>query len=222
MPVSKDGNHYERDGRLYTRVTRVLDYFQTPELVDWKIKVGKREAKRVSTIALKTGTRVHEACEQLLKGVAFDDVLRAGDSIEAVNAVKAFDDWMSSYMPKGVKMEQTLFCDDRLIAGTYDLIVDSLDTLIDMKSSTRIGHSYWLQLGAYWSMLPGLMCDRPKYGAILRLDKTTGMYEYVRTETDEMPYKIEALAAMYDEALSLYRFFNRPSALRAELTAEPE
>jgi hypothetical protein len=52
-------------------------------------------------------------------------------------------------MPNYVKMEQTLFCDERMIAGTYDLIVGSLDTLVDMKSSSRIGHSYWLQLAGY-------------------------------------------------------------------------
>lgn len=47
------------DGILYmqqVRVTEVLDYFQAPELVEWKMKVGKAEAGKISRMALKIGT----------------------------------------------------------------------------------------------------------------------------------------------------------------------
>lgn len=46
------------------RVTQILDFFKPPYLVDWYIKVGKREARRLGTVAKKIGTRVHDLIEQ--------------------------------------------------------------------------------------------------------------------------------------------------------------
>ena len=56
-----DDKYYVKDGVSYERVTSILNYFQSPDLVKWKLRVGAKEAKRISTIAMKRGTNVDEA-----------------------------------------------------------------------------------------------------------------------------------------------------------------
>lgn len=211
MAKTKNADFYERDGRKYLRVTRVLDYFQPTELVEWKLRVGKREASRVSTIALKSGTAVHEAVEAILNG----GVPKKTDSVEVMAATRAFLDWSESYLldKTGVRQEVTQFCERRMIAGTYDLLVPSMDTLVDLKTSKRISSTYFLQLGAYWSMMPE--SERPRYLAILVLDKQTAMYDYVRTETDAVPYDAKFFAEKFENLHDLYRLHRRFDELRA-------
>lgn len=202
-----DSEYYERDGKTYERVTRILDYFATPELVDWKVRVGKKEAKRVGTIATKFGSRVHELidkCEEPNKK----------DSEEVKNCYKAFTSWRQDYGFPQLIGGSTLFCDKRMIAGTPDSYMGN--TLIDFKTSREVKASHFVQLGAYAS----LMEKQPSRLAILRLDKQNGMYEWVTNEKVGM--EVEQCINAFTYLLGYYRFYNRVQSTLRPKVALPQ
>lgn len=155
------------------RVTSVLSYFKEPWYVDWVCRVGKREANRIGKQAMKIGTAVDEIIKNDPLGTfeSFDHKLG-----EVNNCLKAFVKWRDIYKPKfiehGTRLFATIHGQD--ITGEPDLFVD--DVLVDIKCSTKISPSYWIQVNMYHKL-----SDSPfstKVG-ILRLDKHSGSYEYV-------------------------------------------
>lgn len=202
-----DNEFYEKDGKQYERVTRILDYFAPPELVNWKVRVGKAEANKVSKVALKFGTRVHELIETNGK-------LSSKDGEEVKNCFKAFSSWKADNGNPSLINGSTLFCERRGIAGTPDAMMG--ETLIDFKTSREVKAVHFAQLGAYAS----LMSVTPKVLAILRLDKQSGIYEWVTNEKAGMT--VEACIQAFNYALGYYRFNNRVQSTLKPNRATPE
>lgn len=155
------------------RVTQPLDYFINPSLVDWKLRVGKAEAGKISRAAMKVGTRV-------------DELIKTGeapivkDKPEVHSAHRAFKKWVEVYKPESIVVQtrSNRECEGVELSGEPDIM--ALDTLIDIKCAGRISLSYWLQLAAYaW------LKDWTGNIAVLRLDKKTESFEYVVKPFDE-------------------------------------
>ena len=66
-------------------VTEVLDYFIPKGLLDWYLKTGKKEAKRLSTVALKIGSRVDELIQEDITKGSYK--LSSKDSIDVKNCI---------------------------------------------------------------------------------------------------------------------------------------
>lgn len=166
-----DGEFYNKDGVLYNRPTNILDYFTPPELVDWKVKVGNKTANLISRQALKHGSRI-------------DSLIRANnepikkDSDEVKNCWKAWVSWKERHLIGNIVFPETLYCNKRMVAGTPDLYFPEMQELADIKSSKSIHENYFFQLGFYASVLPYPI----KRVTVIRLDKTSGVYEYVNNE----------------------------------------
>lgn len=178
----------------YTRVSAILDTYQPQQLIDWKIKTGKKEAKRISTIATKIGTNVDEWIRSDISGTKYPKL----NSTEAENCVKAYQKWKEDYQidVKQLKAGTRLFNDKTKICGEPDILHHIIQTVIDIKCSGSIRETYWLQTEWYARNL--------HYGkkAILRLDKNLGIYEYeVRELSDIDNNAFNALAVVY-------RYFN--------------
>lgn len=154
------------------RVTQVLDYFQPPNLVAWKLRTGNAEANRISRAAMKTGSRVDEIIKANLEPVK-------KDKPEVFSAFIAYKKWLAIYIPLEVKPQVRVEkeIEGIILSGEPDIIViDDIEppTLVDIKVATRISDKYWLQLAAYaW------LTDWTGPVGILRLDKATESYEYV-------------------------------------------
>lgn len=154
------------------RVTEPLYYFSEPWLVDWKLMVGKAEANRISKSSMKIGSRV-------------DELIKTGekptkkDKPEVHSCMQAFDKWRSIYTPLSLEIGVRLFksIEEVEVTGEPDIFVD--DVLVDIKCATKISPSYWIQVNMYRK----LQGETGKVG-ILRLDKTTGSYEYVVKDYD--------------------------------------
>lgn len=190
--------YYVRDGVNYERVTCILDYYIPPELVSWKIRVGLKEANRVSKVATKMGSRVHELIEK--NGWA-----TTKDAEEVKNCMKAWESFKSDYSisDKDLIHGTTLYCEKRMIAGTPDfcLTFPTGVVLVDIKTSREVKPIHFYQLGGYASM----MAFTPKYMAILRLDKGLGQYEYVTNE--KLGVSIEQCITAFNYKLGDYRFY---------------
>lgn len=177
------------------RVTEVLDYFKHPWYVKWVMRVGLREANRVSKQALKIGTRIDEVIKSSVSLPLA--TLSKKDTPEVFSCLKAYEKWRVTYTvdhePSAIAPLSPIVskvsyavnyygistckrvekeCCGILLSGEPDFI--ALGRLTDLKAAKKVSPSYWLQLAAYaW------LTDWQGEVAILRLDKTTESYEYL-------------------------------------------
>lgn len=164
------------------RVSEVIDYIQEPDLVKWKLKVGKVKAEAISREALQIGTQVDQIIQDELNG---RDVV--ADVSEAVaNCLKGWIKFkrenpgvFARMRENRAKMQTELTLGD--LTGHPDFILG--DEVCDLKTSKSINKTHWMQTAQY-----GYMYDRMEKRlnphirkiSILRLDKTSnvGAYDY--------------------------------------------
>lgn len=183
-------------------VTEVLDAFIPKGLLDWYLKTGKTEAKRLSTIALKIGSRVDSLIqEDVLKG---SYKLSAKDSIEVKNCMEAWKQFKSDYQPVITSVQQEVKSDAQKLVGHIDLIFGA--TVVDVKCASSIKDNYWLQTAKYSDLLE---VDTDGI-AILRLDKNLGTYQFIRKEQSV----VNDLVKVYDGLLGAYRYYHPPTAIK--------
>lgn len=177
------------------RVTQVLDYFMEPTLVAWKVKVGAKESRRISTLAMKVGSKV----DMLIKTGSNPD---AKDSSEVRSCHEGWRKWYADYRQPRFDGCQRLFDESRGLTGEPDIFLPATNTLVDIKCSGQINLKYWLQLAAYASM----MKTQPSMLAILRLHKSIGEYEYKVREFDKK------LVDVFNAMLLAYNYLCPPTA----------
>lgn len=188
-----DDKFYLKDGKSYERVTSILSYFQTPDIVAWKLRVGAKEAKRISTIAMKRGTNVDEA---IRNHVTTGEAPKKWKTIEEENCFKAYLQWREDYNIHEIQSATTLYDEEAGIAGTPDLWLP--DETTDVKCASEIRDNYWLQTEWY---------ARKKghhFKSILRLDGSLCMYEYKKIPVDEYHLQV------FDALITAYRYYNKP------------
>lgn len=156
----------------YIRVSTVLDFFQEPGLVDWKVRKGA-EANKLSKQAKKIGTEIDTAVKLYVSTGSYGKV----KSDEAKSCLEAFKQWMEDYKPR-LTVGSRLYDEAYLITGEPDLYWG--DVVIDIKAASAVRPKYHLQTAIY-----ALMADKPKT-AILRLHKQLGDYEFVERNKEEV------------------------------------
>ncbi len=195
--MGKDFEYYERDGRKYERVSTILDYFPSPGLIDWKVRVGKRESGAVSRKALKIGTIVDGYCEDDVNGKGYS--VKKKDTEEVRSCMRAWEEWKRDYPGVFSGLNQTqerVFFNDWGVAGTCDLL--SPTVLIDVKTSKRVSLAYWVQLAVYNREF------KRAEKRVLCLSKELGTYEYVECPAE---YSQEYLEQVFVGMLNVYRYF---------------
>lgn len=175
----------------YTRVSAILDIYQPPELIEWKLKCGKKEAKRISTVATKIGTNVDAWIRADIEGKRYPKL----NSIEAENCIRAYQKWVEDYQVRVVSLRsgQRLFNDQTKICGEPDILNPEHDTVIDIKCSSAIRQTYWLQTEWYGRELGY------KKKAVLRLDKNLGIYEFELRDLSDLDKQVfDALVVVHN------------------------
>jgi hypothetical protein len=186
-----DDKYYTRNGINYERVTTIINYFADPKLVAWKMKVGAKEAKRISTIAMKRGTSVDDA----IRLHVMEGKLPKFKTQEEENCFKAYLQWREDYNVKDISSAVTQYDDEAKIAGTPDLWLP--DETCDIKCAGHIRDNYWLQTEWY---------ARKKghgFKSILRLDGSLGIYEYKKIPVSD--YHLQVFNAL----ITAYWFYNK-------------
>lgn len=177
----------------YDRVSAILDTYQAPDLIDWKIRTGKKEARRISTIATKIGTNVDEYIKAEILGTKLPKL----KTPEAENCVRAWKKWIDDY---GIKVSSLgvgtrLFDEESKVCGEPDLLMP--DEVLDIKCSSSIRQNYWIQTNWYAEHL-----DK-NYRSVLRLCKNLGVYEYERREISK------ADSEVFEALTTVYRYFKQ-------------
>lgn len=177
----------------WVSISEVIGYFTEPALVEWKTRVGAKEAKRIGTIATKIGTRIHELIEEEWKGKFIKFTPKDGNEVKS--CIEAYRKWQEDFGFKIEEMEVEVRDEATKLLGHYDIYGQR--TLIDIKTSSRINDKMWLQVNQYAKMRGG--CD---YVAILRLDKSLAIYEFEKRRVDQRCLEV------FEAMLITYRYFN--------------
>ena len=163
-------------GRLYTTpsgikypsVTTVISAgSDNTWLEEWKARVGEEQVRKISAMAARRGTAVHELAENYLKN---DPDYKKGHmpaNIASFNYIKPF---LDKHITTIAGLEVPLWSDKLRVAGRVDCIAkwDGIWSIVDFKTSKREKkrddiHSYFMQESAYAYMMfeqTGILCKQ--------------------------------------------------------------
>ena len=143
------GRHYlDSNNDPVPSVTTVLSGTSSSKsgIDQWRQRVGDIEADRVIKQSTDIGTAVHEAIEDYLNGVDWDNFAKDSDQIIARNITNKFISDGLNDIDEVWGLEVGLIL-DKLYAGTADCvgIYNGVPTLIDFKTSKRIKKREWIE-----------------------------------------------------------------------------
>lgn len=149
--TSPDGTRVYKtpSGRAYPSVTTVTGLHTAKGIAEWRKRVGNEEANRVSARASGRGTRIHQYCEDYLRGNIFEADMF---DLAMFNSMKLWLDDINNIHA----LESPLYSDFLEVAGTVDCIAEFQGKLsvIDFKTSSKPKdrddiHQYFMQTAAY-------------------------------------------------------------------------
>lgn len=136
-------------GFSYPSVTTITGQATREGILKWRQKVGEEEANRVSARASARGTRIHQYCEDYLRGNIFEADMF---DLEMFNSIKFLLDDIDNIHA----LEDPLYSDYLQVAGTVDCIgtFQGKLSVIDFKTASRPKdrddiHHYFMQTAAY-------------------------------------------------------------------------
>ena len=146
--------YYNVNDRPMVSITSVTSHFNKQIFVEWRKRVGDKEADRITKRATSRGTSTHTLIENYLlnKDVEFD---KPGPKMLFTQAKKTLQNINNIYA-----LEKSLYSTELGVAGTVDCIAEYNGELaiIDFKTSKKpkprewIEH-YFVQCMAYGCML---------------------------------------------------------------------
>jgi hypothetical protein len=157
--VNADGKrHYETpDGKKYVSVTTALGEMKKDTILEWRKKVGEKEANRISTYASSRGTKVHSILEKYLEN---SDKYLDGAMPAHTELFLQIKKYLDDHCDIVYGNEKRLYSDRIKAAGTCDLIarIHGINTIGDFKTSMKLKkeewiENYFLQCAAYALML---------------------------------------------------------------------
>jgi genome maintenance exonuclease 1 len=136
-------------GKAYPSVTTVTGLHTAQGIAAWRKRVGEEEANRISGKASARGTRIHQYCEDYLRGNIFEADMF---DLEMFNSIKPLLDQVDNIHC----LETPLWSDFLQVAGTVDCIGEFQGKLsvIDFKTSSKPKdrddiYNYFMQTAAY-------------------------------------------------------------------------
>ena len=158
--TTPEGRRYKvPSGGAYESITTALgkDPEKKKGLMEWRKRVGEKEANRISRLASTRGTAMHTICENYLNNEE-DYIGKAMPN--AVDMFKTIQPILDKAITKVYMQECALYSDVYRLAGRVDCIADVRGklTVLDFKTSMKPKkrqwiHDYYLQAAAYSFML---------------------------------------------------------------------
>lgn len=146
--------YFDEEGNYLPSITTILSaYPKGPEYYMWLKKVGM-DADEIRDDAGKRGSTVHHLTELYDEGQEvslFNDFGGMNFTMSEWSMFEKYVAFSEKYKPENILMEQTIMCPSLGVAGTVDRIIElnGRKILIDIKTSSSIWESYWLQLAGY-------------------------------------------------------------------------
>jgi hypothetical protein len=150
-----DARYYQRSpGIFYPSVTTILGYFPKGAFFETWLKDSGHNADFIMRRAGDEGTQVHNAIEDILKGNEvrwIESDGRVNYNTHVWKMILSFYEFWNTHKPTLLLSEEFMFSDEHKYSGTLDMLVelDGKKWLIDIKTSTSIHTSHFLQMSAY-------------------------------------------------------------------------
>lgn len=166
-----------------------------------KTKAWRRELDAAAEI----GTGAHKMVEWACRKMLGQEVPEPAVKEKSLWAYMAWDDWRKSVDFKPLMMEQQVWSEDHLYAGTFDILglVGGKRTLIDLKTSKAIYPTMEIQVAAYARALAEMGHEAPESLLILRLPKKESDPDFEAHPVNE---SVDALFSIFLHALAIYNW----------------
>ena len=187
------GRHYlDSDNKPVPSVTTVLSGTSKSKdgLIQWRNRVGDKEADRIIKQSTDIGTAVHEAIEKFLNKEDWDDFDNSSDQILAKSISNKFIKDALNGITEIWGLEVGLILDN-LYAGTADCVglYKDIPTLIDFKTAKKIKKRDWIEdyflQGCAYANAHNVMFDTDiQQIVILMVDRNLIFQEYIVRPTE--------------------------------------
>jgi len=144
---------YDVEGQKLVSITSVTSHFNKEVFVEWRKKVGDKEANRITKRATTRGTKVHTLIENHLLNKEVDPDT-PGSKMLFNQAKKSLENINNIYA-----LEKSLYSTELGVAGTVDCIAEYNGELaiIDFKTAAKPKprdwiENYFVQAAAYACM----------------------------------------------------------------------
>jgi hypothetical protein len=175
---------------------------------DWaSVKADMKKAhNKVSSHAQTIGKIAHKYAEDAVSWKLGNstEIPAVPEEVEAKNSVHAFTSWVKSNDIKWLGSEEKIYHRHLDYAGTVDAVAEINDEfcVIDWKTGSNIYEEMYLQCAAYAKCIEDMHGREVDAFYILRLDKTTGKHQAVRSS------EIDKYFDAFKHSLGLYRALN--------------
>jgi genome maintenance exonuclease 1 len=155
--TNEDGTRFYTtpQGKRYPSITTVLGALNPVWLSEWRARVGTAAANKISSRAMRRGTRIHELFENLLRQGTIDLSKDMPDVRQMVRDTVP----LLNHINKVVAIEAPLYSDSLQLAGTTDLVAewDNELSVVDYKNSNHLKKrddilNYFAQCAGYATM----------------------------------------------------------------------
>lgn len=203
--------YYNINGIEYPSVTTILSVIGKPGLMEWKAKLGKEEADKITKESASLGSKVHQMIEIIILhqlGFLGSPVPELNKKEKEIvqNAMNEYLKWQKRVHFEPLKSELTVHSKRYRYAGTLDCVglIGNTLAIVDWKTSKRIYKDHYLQLVAYWHAYWEMTGDLAERLYIIRFSKDkkdkSEFYEIL-----ESPYE---LFYIFLNALRLWQYLN--------------
>lgn len=144
-----------------------------PDTIDGIISRASKKPKDILEAAADYGTRLHDHCDRVIKGLP----VSPEDDLE--HSVLAFQDWFKASGLKIVLGDTAVASITHSYGGKFDAVAvkDGCYVIIDFKTSSGIREEAALQAAAYGKAFEETYGLPAPLGLIVRFDKTTPTFE---------------------------------------------
>ena len=187
------GRHYlDSNNKPVPSVTTVLSGTSKSKdgLLQWRNRVGEKEAERIIKQSTDIGTAVHEAIENYLNGKSWNNFEETHDQLLAKNISDKFIKDGLNGITEIWGLEVGLLLDN-LYAGTADCVgeYEGIPTLIDFKTAKKIKkrewiEDYFLQGCAYANAHNVMFGTKIEQIVILMVDRNAIFQEFIVRPTE--------------------------------------
>ena len=144
-----------KDGAFVPGATTILKLLDKPFLVKWANKLGKegKDCDEVRDQAAQMGTLIHEIIQSHLTKteITIDEKYTDDDIANAEKAFARYMEWEANHTIENVEIEKELVSETYRYGGYLDVYckVDGYWSIIDIKTSKKIGTEQAIQVSAY-------------------------------------------------------------------------
>lgn len=145
--TTEEGRVYEHpvERKDYPSITTVLSILSEDSIKKWRERVGEKEANKISTIASRRGTAVHELCEDYVNNEPLTE-LRQKYNPNVMESFLAIKPILDERIGTVYGQELPLYSDHLGVAGRVDCVAefDGKVSIIDFKTSKKKKYRNWI------------------------------------------------------------------------------